>query len=115
MANEKNRALYKSETVELVDGTEITLKSLPIKPLREFMKIWEAIDYEKAESEMEVFDEMFKASAVAILWFNDHVDEEKLEETLDQETMRRAITVCAGIKLMDQDELENLIAAQATQ
>lgn len=115
MANEKNRAIYKTEEVELVDGTVVILKSLPIKPLRQFMDIWESIDYDAAEKQSDILNEMFDAAAVAILWFNEDIDRDKLEDTLDQETMKRAIEVCAGIKMLDPDEIENLIAQQAAQ
>lgn len=113
MANEKNRAIYKTEEVELVDGTVITLKSLPIKPLRDFMNIWENINYDEAGSQADVIDGMFEAAAVAILWHNKDLSKDDLEESLDQDTMRRAIEICAGIKMLDPEEIENLIAQQA--
>ena len=111
MANEKNRAIYKTEDVELVDGTVITLKSLPIKPLREFMNIWENIDYDES-NQVEIFDSMFEAAAVGILWHNKDLTKEQLEESLDQDTMRRAIEICTGIKMMDPEEIQNLMAEQ---
>lgn len=115
MANDNNRAIYKNEEAELVDGTVLTLKSLPIKPLREFMDIWDSIDYDEASSQSEILEKMFDAAAVAVLWFNDELNKEDLESSLDQETMKRVIEVCAGIKMMSPEEMENLIAQQASQ
>lgn len=113
MANDKNKAIYRSEEVELVDGTVIQLRSLPIKPLRQFMDIWDEIDYEKAEKQSEILEQMFDAAAVAVLWCNKDVDKEQLEDALDQDTMKHVIEVCAGIKMMSQEDLENLMAQQA--
>jgi predicted CoA-binding protein len=113
MTNDKNRAIYNSEQVELVDGTVVTLKSLPIKPLREFMDIWDAIDYDKAEKQSEILDQMFNAAAVAVIWCNKEVTKEDLEESLDQDTMKHVIEICAGIKMMSPEDVENLMREQA--
>ena len=113
--------VYKVETIELQDGTEVELRPLSINRLKKFMaKIAEfgepitTIKGEKKEDTEKRQEEigMNRLVDAATLCLSNKIpelcaDREKLEEALDMPTIYKIIDLCGGIKLND----PNLIAA----
>lgn len=110
--------VYTTEEVELQDGTEVTLRPLPIKPLRKFMvklgKLGTSEDG-KPLSEDESLDQLFDLALVCLERnkATAHFDREQLEDILDLPTIYKVIEICGGVKLNDPKLLE--LASQMTQ
>jgi len=101
--------LYDIVEVELQDGRKVTLKPLPIKRLKEFMKVVTKLDTVKDEEE--AIDIFIEACAIALKKSLPELadNKEALEEALDVPTIWKIMEVCGGIKLGD----PNLRAAAA--
>lgn len=109
--------VYTTEDIKLQDDTQVTLKPLPIKPLRRFMKEWEK--FGEVKDEDQGFDIFVACCAVALEkelkkkekvenTFNDDnelTDEYKdyLEDVLDIDTIYKVLDVCGGLKLNDEN------------
>jgi hypothetical protein len=110
--------VYTTEEVELQDGTEVTLRPLPIKPLRKFMtklsKLGQTEDG-KPLGEDESLDQLFDLALVCLERnkATAHFDREQLEDILDLPTIYKVIEICGGVKLNDPKLLE--LASQMTQ
>lgn len=107
-------AVYTVEEVSLQDGSDVTLKPLPIAGLRVFMKMFE--EFSKAEDEEQGLDVLSKCAAYCLSRAKpEYWDKEKKavteawEEAADLPTVYKIIEVCGGIKLND----PNLLAAAA--
>lgn len=117
--------VYTQEDIALQDGTEVTLKPLPIARLRRFMKEWNRLS-ETAEDDdgLDVFidccgialekdfkgkfDAGTKGSGDSVL-SDDY--REYLEDTLDMDTIYKIIDVAAGIDLQNPKLMEALAVA----
>lgn len=99
--------VYEEETIELQDGTEVVIRPLNIKKLREFMSVIKKL--EAIETEEESIDILLEACTIAISQKNKAVSEntDLLEESLDVPTMHRILEVAGGVKMND----PNLLAA----
>lgn len=93
--------IYTVETIELQDGTEVTIKPLTIKRLRRFMEIVK--DFDNIEEEAESVDLMVKACAIALEVANPKLaaDTDRLEDALDIPTMWRILEVAGGVRPND--------------
>lgn len=102
--------LYDIVEIELQDGRKVSLRPLPIKSLREFMKVVTKLDTIKDESQ--AIDIFIEACAIALKKALPDLaaNKDALEEALDVPTIWKIMEVCGGIKLGD----PNLIAAAAT-
>lgn len=102
-------AVYTKEEVELQDGTQVTLRPLPISILRKFMA--ELTNLTKVKTEEEGIDIMLALAALCIQKQVPELvaDKEALEDALDMPTVYKIIDVCGGVKLND----PNLLAAAA--
>jgi hypothetical protein len=89
--------------VELIDGTQITMRPLKISLLRDFMKEFQKIGDEKiSEDNVKSMDLLLDCAAIAMRQYNpDLADKAKLEEIIDLPTIYKVIEVAAGIKLND--------------
>lgn len=99
--------VYSVEEITLQDGSNVKLKPLSIKELREFMLALQgAAD---STSETETLNVLIDAVAVALKkQLPDLVaDRDALEDALDVPTINRILEVCGGIKMDD----PNLLAA----
>ena len=95
--------LYDTVEIELQDGRKAILKPLPIKRLKEFMKVVTKLDTVKDEEE--AIDIFLEASAIALRKSLPDLADNK--EALDVPTIWKIMEVCGGIKLGD----PNLMAA----
>lgn len=104
--------IYETLDVELMDGTELTLRPLNLKYLRELMKEWAKAESVKNEDEfLQVLVNCtriaFKQIAPTLLEKENEKSDDKVEEVVDLQTMYKILEVCADIKLND----PNLLAA----
>lgn len=124
------KEIYTTEEVELLDGTEVTLRPLSLSNLRKFMKRWnkyqnwvlEAIKKEEEErpSDDEFQDQQFEAFLdLAVMCLgdvrNDRTDKEfrkYLEDVLDEHTVVRVLYRCGGLSI-NQDPNQLNPAGQA--
>lgn len=96
--------VFSVEVLELQDGKKVQIAPLPVKPLREFMKIYGKLkDAKDEDSGIEI---MFDAAVFALTRRNE-VTEDELEESLDLPTMMKVLEVCGGLNFAD----PNLLAA----
>lgn len=95
--------VYTTQTFELADGTEVTLRPLPLKPLRRVMDTWNAALKAEGDEERETLDVLAEMGYLCLSGLKDTKDkfdsQEDFEEVVDQETLLRIIKVCAGIDL----------------
>jgi len=99
--------VYSVEEITLQDGSNVKLKPLSIKELREFMLALQgAAD---STSETETLNVLIDAVAVALKKQLPALvaDRDALEDALDVPTINRILEVCGGIKMDD----PNLLAA----
>jgi hypothetical protein len=111
--------VYNEETITLQDDTEVTLRPLPIAPLRRFMDAWDG--FQETETAQEGFDVFVNCAGIALesnfkkLGKFDslkptaeekkeglHISgeyKEYLDEVLDLDTIYKVLEVCGGIKL----------------
>lgn len=95
--------VYKTETIRLIDGTEIELSPLKIKYLREFMQ-----EFKKAQSSASNQDEALTAllvcTKIAMKQFMPSIKTiEDVEDNFDIKTMYKVLNVVAGIKMGEQE------------
>jgi len=123
------KQMYKQTDIELQDGTEVTIKPLPIARLRRFMECWAEIANVKEGDDG--FDVFVNCSGIALEQnFSQKFDtlsataekkkkgeflsveyREYLEETLDLDTIYQILDVAGGIKLNDPKLMEAALAA----
>ena len=122
--------VYNQETIALQDGTEVTLKPLPIGRLRRFMKAWEK--FTEVKTDEDGFDVLLNCAGIAVeADFKGKFDALKapadsgeflseeyksyLEDVLDLDTIYKVLEVCGGLKLNDPKLMEAALAAAAAQ
>lgn len=105
--------VYTVEEISLQDGSQIKLKPLNIKGLRDFMDVMRSFGDEKTTEE-ESFEILLDAAAICLkkerpeFWnAKDGKHTEDFEEVVDIPTIYKILDVCGGVKLND----PNLIAA----
>jgi hypothetical protein len=100
-------SIYNTLEIELQDGSKATLKPLPIKQLRSFMKEVEKL--QKIKKEDEAIDIFVDACAIALSKALPELtaNRDALEEALDVPTIWKIFEICGGIQMGD----PNLTAA----
>jgi inhibitor of KinA sporulation pathway (predicted exonuclease) len=93
--------------IELMDGTQLTLRPLKISLLRDFMKEFEKIGDEKiAEDNLKSMDLLLNCAVIAMRQYNPELaSKEKLQDVIDLPTIYKVIELAAGIKLNDPNAL----------
>lgn len=121
--------VYTTETISLLDGTEVELRPLPIAKLRKFMRLWsdhiqvvrkkvqEQEDAESADEIVEAFSEADLTDAqfdvyikMCALGLESQLKEDRtekqfisyLEDILDEKTIYRILDLTGGLKLGDE-------------
>jgi hypothetical protein len=96
--------IYEVGVAHLVDGTEIELKPLKIKYLREFMEIFEFV--KQSENDDQAIAALSECARVCMKQFYPSIDTiEKLEDSIDLPNIYKIIDIAAGIKIKaDKDE-----------
>ena len=94
------KQVYKTDTVTLVDGTEIYITPLKIKYLREFLT-----EFEKMDSAEETLDVLISCTAIAMKQYYPLIKtEEDVEDNFDMKTIYTILDVAAGISFKEPTE-----------
>lgn len=119
------KKLGRTEHIELVDGTNVTLRPLNIKKLKEFMAKYKEIEQLRLElqdnREMEDFESRFMdiivdMAAIALsndlkdataYLYDEDADRGAWEEKVDQDTVSFINEVCGGIKFQEVNDAED--------
>ena len=97
--------IYESDTIQLIDGTEIHISPLKIKYLREFMEVFERLGDTKDEDT--TIDVLLDCTRVAMKQYRKEIKTiEDVEENIDLKSMYRVLEIGAGIK-MGEDSKED--------
>jgi hypothetical protein len=99
-------AVYDIVEIELGDGTELTLRPLPIKKLRAFMELIKEIDLEEnASDEDATMDVFIKAAMLCVASLSPDSplgkDKDKFEDVVEIPTMMKILEIAGGLKLSD--------------
>jgi len=96
--------VYDIVEIQLSDGTEITLRPLPIKQLKKFMDVVNSMQAEENQSEAAAMD-VFADAAMICLSALGRTDlgtnKDKFEEVIEVPTMMKILEVAGGLKLTD--------------
>ena len=100
-------SVYEVVEVELLDGSNISMKPLKISLLRDFMKEFQKISDPKiAEDNIKSMDLLLSCATIAMKQYSPELaTKEQLEEIMDLPTVYKVIEVAAGIKLNDPNAL----------
>jgi hypothetical protein len=105
--------IYETDTVELVDGTELFLTPLKIKYLRQFMEKFENV--KDSATDMEAIENLVECALVAMKQYHPEVKTvEDLEDVVNMPGIYKIINAAAGISINVEDE-EKPIKKQATE
>jgi len=103
--------IYEVGTVYLIDGTEIEIKPLKIKYLREFMEIFQLMKL--AKNDAQAIRLLSECARVTMKQFYPSISTiEELEDNLDLPTIYKILDISAGIKI---DNPEQEVQKQATE
>jgi hypothetical protein len=95
--------VYDSETINLIDGTEVYLTPLKIKHLRKFMDAFEMIRF--AKNDEESIRVLSLCALVAIKPYYPIIENiEDLEDSVDLPTVYKILEVTAGININESSE-----------
>lgn len=100
--------VYETETIKLIDGTEISLRPLKISLLRPFMKKMQGIE-KIAEDNEKSMTLLIECVQIAMQQYKPELSEDatKLEDLLDLPTVYKIIEVASGAKLAEVSNLFN--------
>jgi hypothetical protein len=102
--------VYDYGNIELVDGTEISLKPIKIKYLRDFMKYFDLIKY--AQNDDQSISILSHCALIALRsQYPIITTNEELEDLVDLPTIYKILDITAGIKI--NKELETPVKQQA--
>jgi hypothetical protein len=109
------KTVFNVESIELLDGTVVELKPLNIRKMKEFQirfaELQNETEKENKDGENSFLDGLLELTGICLKGPAPELasDKEKLEDTLDLESIYRIIEVSTGIKLND----PNLVQAVA--
>lgn len=102
--------VYDTDTIVLIDGTEVFMTPLKIKYLREFMSKFEDLD--KAQEEDETLNILLDCARIAMKQYYPKLKNlEEVEDSLDIRSLYKLLEVAAGIKI--NDEAKETVKEQA--
>jgi hypothetical protein len=105
--------IYKSGTVELIDGTELYITPLKLKYLREFMKSFEMV--KEAVGDEQAISALAECTRVCMQQFYPSIKTiEDLEDNLDLPTIYKILELAADIKI-NEEEKEETVKNQAVE
>ena len=94
--------INEDKTIELIDGTKITVRPLKISLLKPFMAKFEKIAEVAADNEKSM-DILMECVQIAMKQYAPNIaeDREKLEDILDLPTVYKIVEEASGVKLAD--------------
>jgi hypothetical protein len=102
--------IYDTAVIELIDGTELEIRPLKIKYLREFMEIFELIKI--AVNDEQAIRLLAECARVTMKQFYPEIKTiDDLEDSIDLPTIYKLLDIAAGIKI---DNPEKEVKKQAT-
>ena len=95
--------VYDVVEIELSDGSNLTLRPLPIKQLKKFMEVIRSIDVKEDATEDDAMDVFIQAAMICLETFKPELskDIDKFESVVEVPTMMKILEVCGGLKLTD--------------
>lgn len=95
--------IYDTAELELENGDTITVKPLPIKQLKKFMKIIRELDSEEIKSEEDAMDVFVNAAMVCLEKTKPEFSEDRdlFEDNVNVPTMMKILEICGGLKMND--------------
>jgi hypothetical protein len=105
------KTVFNTEEIELLDGSVVKLRPLNIRKMKEFQTKFAKLQSEDNTDEAKAIDGLLDLAVICLEGPSPELagDRDKLEDTLDLESMYKVIEVSTGIKLND----PNLIQAVA--
>ena len=104
--------IYRTETIELIDGTKLEVSPLKIKYLREFMEAFDFI--EMAKDDDEAILALANCARIAMKQYYPSIQTmEELEDSIDLPTVYKILDIAAAIKV-DKDNKDETVKDQAT-
>jgi hypothetical protein len=95
--------VYDSDTIKLIDGTEIFITPLKIKYLREFMQSFENL--EKSQTEDDGLNILIDCIRIAMKQYYPELKTvSDVEDNLDLKTMYKILEIAAGIKINESSQ-----------
>lgn len=95
--------VYEIDMIEFIDGTEIEIKPLKIKYLREFMEVFDLMYM--AKNDEQAIRILAECARVCMKQFYPSIKTiEELEDSLDLPTIYRILDIAAGIKINNPDK-----------
>jgi len=95
--------IYDSGTINLVDGTEIYLKPLKIKYLRDFMDVFDLLKACKDDEQAIIV--LSECATITMKQYYPIIkNREELEDLVDLPTIYKILDIAAGIKINDKSE-----------
>lgn len=91
-----------NDTVELIDGTKITVRPLKISLLREFLKKFEGVTA-VADNNEKSMDILIECVQIAMQQYKPELakDIKSLEENIDLPTVYKIVEAASGVKLQE--------------
>lgn len=95
--------VYDAGTIYLIDGTEISLKPLKIKYLRQFMDVFDLIKL--CQNDEQSITVLSECATIAMKQYYPIIEtREQLEEVMDLPTIYKLLDIAAGIKVNESSE-----------
>lgn len=95
--------VYDAGTIYLIDGTEIHLKPLKIKYLRQFMDIFDLIKL--CQNDEQSITVLSECATIAMRQYYPIIEtREQLEEVMDLPTIYKLLDIAAGIRVSESSE-----------
>lgn len=95
--------VYDAGTIYLIDGTEISLKPLKIKYLRQFMDVFDLI--KMCQNDEQSITVLSECATIAMKQYYPIIEtREQLEEVMDLPTIYKMLDIAAGIKVSESSE-----------
>lgn len=94
--------INEAETLQLIDGTEISVRPLKISLLRDFMKTFEGIAEVASDNEKSM-NILMKCVQIAMKQYNADIagDAKALEDNIDLPTVYKIIEKASGINMTE--------------
>jgi hypothetical protein len=107
------KEIHKMDTVYLIDGTPIRMGPLKIRFLKEFMNIFDLVEFAKDDDQsMMVLSEC--ATVCMRQYYPIIQTREELEDSVNLPTIYKILDVCAGIKINpDKEDIEKQAKEQS--
>lgn len=97
------KTVFRSETIEFLDGSSSELKSLSIKNMKKFQSKFDELQKADGQTAIDALDGLLDLALICLAGTDPEkaADRDWAEDAIDLETMYKVIEVCSGVKLND--------------